>query len=64
MEFSEWLQIGRDNDWVSESVCETHDGVPMSEAEWAEFEEGDPCIHVLRLYESKEHKIAVEGKND
>lgn len=61
MEFNEWLQIGRDNDWVSESVCNTHDGPPMAEAEWQEFDEGDPCIHVLRLYESKEHKIEVEG---
>jgi len=61
MDFNDWLQIGRDNDWVSESVCDTHDGLPMSEAEWNEFEEGDPCIHVLRLYESKEHKAEVEG---
>jgi hypothetical protein len=61
MEFSEWLQIGRDNDWVSESVCNTHDGVPMSEAEWDEFEEGDPCIHILRLYEDKQQKLDVEG---
>ena len=64
MEFGEWLQIGRDNDWVSKAVCNTHDGAPMSEAEWAEFEEGDPCIHILRLYEDKQHKIDVEGRND
>lgn len=61
MEFSDWLKIGRDNDWVSEAVCNTHDGVPMSEAEWEEFEEGDPCIHILRLYEDKQQKLDVEG---
>lgn len=61
MEFSDWLQIGRDNHWVSKAVCETHDGVPMSQAEWNEFEESDPCIHILRLYESKEHKEEIEG---
>ena len=63
MEFGEWLRIGRDNDWVSEIVCDTHDGVPMSEAEWKEFEELDPCISIMRVYDSKEHKIEIEGNN-
>ena len=62
MEFNDWLKIGRDNDWISEIVCNTHDGVPMSEAEWDEFEEGDPCISIIRLYESKEQKIEIEGE--
>jgi hypothetical protein len=62
MEFSEWLRIGRENDWVSDIVCDTHDGVPMSEAEWHEFEENDPCISIMRVYDSKEHKIEIEGK--
>ena len=63
MDFSEWMQIGRDNDWVSEIVCDTHDGVPMSEAEWEEFEENDPCISIMRVYDSKEHKIEIEGND-
>ena len=61
MDFSEWLKIGKDNDWVSDPVCDTHDGLPLSESEWLEFEEGDPCIHILRLYEDKQQKIDVEG---
>jgi hypothetical protein len=63
MELSEWLQIGRDNHWVSQIICETHDGTPMSESKWKESEEGDPCILIMRVYNSKEHKIEVEGNN-
>ncbi|KQO98733.1 hypothetical protein [Leifsonia sp. Leaf264] len=34
---------------------------PLSREEAEEFEEGsDPCIHILRLYASPEHKAAVE----
>lgn len=41
-------------------VCETHDGVPMSASEEKEFEDGDPCIHIVRLYESTDIKRDVE----
>ena len=33
----------------------------MSEAEAEEFDEGDPCVHVIRLYDSPETKAAVEA---
>ena len=60
-EFSEWLQEGLSLGFVGPSVCHTHDGLPLSEAEDVEFEDGgDPCIHILRLYEDKETKQAVE----
>jgi hypothetical protein len=62
MDFDEWLKIGRDNHWVSRTVCDTHEGIPMSEDEEREFLDGDPCIHILRLYESKQEKIKVEGQ--
>lgn len=61
MTFDEWVKFGFEQGWVSPPVCETHDGVPMSEAEHAEFEEGDPCVHIVRLYDSPEHKAAVEA---
>ena len=33
----------------------------MSDKELEEFDEGgDPCIHILRLYEDKESKDGVE----
>jgi hypothetical protein len=58
--FDEWLQEGISSGFVGPAICYTHDGLPLSEQEDVEFEEGDPCIHILRLYEDKETKNAVE----
>lgn len=60
MNFDEWLAYGYSQKWVGPAVCYTHDGLPLSESEDEEFLEGDPCIHVLRLYESAEHKAEIE----
>jgi hypothetical protein len=61
MNFDEWLGLGYKEGWVGPPICDTHDGTPMSDAEIAEFDEGsDPCVHVLRLYESPEQKAQVE----
>lgn len=60
MDFNEWLKYGMDNNWCGPAVCETHDGLPMSEAEYEEFYESDPCIHILRLYIDEDHARAVE----
>ena len=60
MTFDEWLATGYQNGWVGVPVCSTHDGVPTTASEDAEFEEGDPCIHVLRVYESTDVKRDVE----
>lgn len=59
-DFNAWLQTGYANGWVGPAVCSTHDGVPMSASEESEFEDGEPCVHVLRLYSSTEEKLAVE----
>jgi len=59
--FDEWLAFGRANKWVSGSVCSTHDSIPVTPDEDAEFEDGDPCVHVLRLYECEEDFDLVEG---
>ena len=62
MTFQEWLEIGIQNSWCGPAVCETHDGLPLSEEEEDEFyEQGlDPCIHVLRLYQSIPHRMSIE----
>lgn len=61
IDFNDWLKIGMDNGFVGPPVCETHDGLPTSQDEDEEFEDGaDPCIHVLRLYQDVEAKAAVE----
>lgn len=61
--FDDWLQIGLSKGWTGPAVCQTHDGIPMSEREDAEFEMGDPCINILRLYEDAEQKAAVEANH-
>jgi hypothetical protein len=59
MTFDEWLQYGLTQGWCGPAVCETHDGVPMSESELDEY--GDSCIHIIRLYDSIEIKAEVEA---
>lgn len=61
--FDDWLDIGIAKGWVGAPVCGTHDGTPTSAQEDAEFEESDPCIHILRLYYDAEHKAAVEDNH-
>lgn len=60
MNFNEWLKTGMNNGWCGPTVCYTHDGLPMSEVEIDEYYEGDPCIHIIRLYEDHDHRNAVE----
>lgn len=58
MTFEEWLELGFNNGWVGPEVCITHDGLPTTEEE--DEDDGDPCIHVIRLYEDADMKHAVE----
>lgn len=60
MSLDEWLNIGLENGWCGPPVCSTHDGIPMNEEEEEEFQEGDPCIAVIRLYDDAEHKKSIE----
>jgi hypothetical protein len=61
--FDDWLQAGIQHNFIGAPVCYTHDGLPTSEDEDEEFSEGDPCIHILRLYESPEKKTAIEDNH-
>ena len=64
MNFEDWLKLGIENGWCGPAVCYTHDGLPTSEPEDAEFEEGaDPCLHIIRLYEDNDHRAAVEANH-
>lgn len=61
MGYDEWIQIGLDAGWCGPAVCETHDGLPMSDEEHDQMYEGDePCIHIIRLYPDAETRQAVE----
>jgi hypothetical protein len=64
IKFESWLEHGFRQGWIGPPICDTHDGTPISEEEFSEFEAGgDPCIHVLRLYEDHEHKEQVENSH-
>jgi len=59
--FDEWISYGIEKGWCGPPVCYTHDGLPMSEQEYAEFDEGqDPCTHVVRMYEDIDMKKSIE----
>lgn len=60
--FDDWTKIGMLAGWVSPPVCFTHDGLPVSITEDAEFTDGShPCIHILRIYETWDTKEGVEA---
>ncbi len=59
--FDEWVKLGVSNNFIGPPICSTHDGIPMTQQEEEQFEDGDdPCIHILRLYDTIETKQSVE----
>ena len=49
--FENWLVTGIENRWISEVVCETHDGLPWNENEMIRWQEGDDfCVPAVRVY--------------
>ena len=48
----EWIKFGVEHGYCAEPACNTHLGVELTDEEEAEYEDGgDPCVHVLRLWE-------------
>lgn len=62
-DFDEWMAYGIEQGWCGAPVCYTHDGLPESPEEEEEFQEGDPCIHIIRMYEDADHKKAIEDNH-
>lgn len=60
MDFDEWVKYGIDKRWCGPAICETHDGLPMSESEYDSLLETDTCIHILRLYPDPETADEIE----
>lgn len=57
-DMDQWLRYGYDQGWVGPVVCSTCDGIPASEDEY-EYE-AERCIYIMRAYEDRETKLAVE----
>ena len=63
-DYGDWLKHGMDMGWVGPAVCVSHDDIPTSEEEDAQVEEGgDPCLWVIRVYDSPEHRKDVEDNH-
>lgn len=60
MTFEEWIVEGLRNKWCGPAVCYTHDGLPTTALEDEAFDETDPCLHIIRLYESPDMATQVE----
>ena len=61
MTLDEWLAYGQEQKWCSKPVCATHEGAPTTSAEDDEYDAGDdPCIYVIRIYESTTIVDAVD----
>lgn len=61
MDVDQWLEYGYRQGWCGPPVCYTHDCIPMSEQEDNEFSDGgDPCMHIIRLYDGLEVKNSIE----
>lgn len=61
--FEGWLRQGMTAGFIGPPVCQTHDGTPTTGAEDEQFEETDPCLHILRLYPDGATKAAVEANH-
>lgn len=59
-DFDTWLRAGLQAGFCGPAVCFTHDGLPTSEVEDDEWETGDPCLHILRLYSDDIMRKQVE----
>lgn len=59
VDFNEWMKFGIENGWCGPPVCYVHDGLPLSIEEETELYESDPCIHIVRMYESPEMAQAI-----
>jgi hypothetical protein len=64
VDFESWLQQGYEAGFCGPPVCASHDGIPTTGDEDADYEDGgDPCQHVIRLYEDADVKAAVEANH-
>ena len=57
MTLGEWLQLGIENGYCTESYCDTHDGQSSEDeevlSELYQFSGGDHCMTVVRIKSSE-----------
>ena len=51
IDFHAWISFGKEMGWCSDIVCDTHDGISMTDEEMEGWDEGDdPCIPAIRIW--------------
>ena len=51
MTLREWIEYGQERGFCSAPTCDTHEGLPLTEAEIEQFDGGDdPCVIGVRVY--------------
>lgn len=51
IDFHEWLSFGKDMGWCSDIVCDTHEGLPMTDEEMESWDFGnDECVPAIRIW--------------
>ena len=60
----DWIKVGLANGWCGPPCCVPHDGIGTTESEDIEYEGGgDPCYHVIRIYDGVTMRDAVESNH-
>lgn len=60
LSFDEWMSYGIDKGWCGPPVCYVHDGLPFMDSEFELDDLDSTCIHIVRMYEDEDMKVAVE----
>lgn len=56
----QWIEYGIKQGWCGPPVCYTHDGVPTTQDEDTDFEQYDPCVTIVRMYDNEMMRDEVE----
>jgi len=60
LSFNEWMSYGIEQGWCGPPVCYVHDGLPFTDEEFSLDDLDTTCIHIVRMYEDEDMRVAVE----
>ena len=63
MNQDEWLIYGIEQGFCGPPVCYTHDGLPTTFEEDENWDEDEPCVHIIRPYRDSEERRDVENNH-
>jgi hypothetical protein len=64
MDFAHWIEYGIKEGFCTAVYCDTHDGIPVTNAELEMWDQGeDPCHHSVRLIAGIEELKELARKN-